>query len=235
MINLSCAVVQSLCAMLSLMNIGIIGGTGPAGRGLAIRSAAAGHRVTIGSRDEERASGVAQRLVDELPEASLMIEGATNEEAALGRDLVIIATPWEGAVATVKALAPSLEGAIVVSMVNALTKEGREMLPLYPPRGSMAAQIQAALPGSRLAAAFHHLPASEMENLGSGLEADVLVCGDSDEARALTIELTNSITGLRGIDAGSLAQASPIEAFTAVCISMNIRHRAHSTVRIAGL
>jgi hypothetical protein len=99
----------------------------------------------------------------------------------------------------------------------------------------MAAQIAAALPDSSVAASFHHLPAKQMEDLSSGLEADVLVCGDSDAARVLTIELINSIAGLRGIDAGSLAQASPIEAFTAVCITLNIRHRAHSTVRIAGL
>ena len=109
------------------------------------------------------------------------------------------------------------------------------MLPLYPPRGSMAGQIAAALPGARLAAAFHHLPAKDMEDLGSGLEADVLVCGDVDEARAATIQLIDSISGLRGIDAGSLAQASPIEAFTAVCISINIRHKAHSTLRLAGI
>jgi NADPH-dependent F420 reductase len=109
------------------------------------------------------------------------------------------------------------------------------MLPLYPPRGSMAAQIAAALPKARLAAAFHHLPARDMEDLGSGLEADVLVCGDAAEARTVTIELIDSIDGLRGIDAGSLAQASPIEAFTAVCISINIRHKAHSTLRLAGI
>lgn len=195
----------------------------------------AGHEVTIGSRDAARAADVAAGLVAETTTISGAIAGATNEDAAAGRDLVVVATPWDGAVATVKPLAATLEGKVVVSMVNALMKEGREMLPLYPPRGSMAAQIQSALPGSKLAAAFHHLPAREMENLDSGLTADVLVCGDSDQARAATIELTNSIDGLRGIDAGSLAQASPIEAFTAVCISLNIRHRAHSTVRIAGL
>ena len=217
------------------MNIGIIGGTGPAGRGLALRAAGAGHEVTIGSRDAARAADVAAGLVGEMTAITGAVAGATNEDAAVGRDLVVVATPWDGAVATVKPLAATLEDKVVVSMVNALMKEGREMLPLYPPRGSMAAQIQSALPGSKVAAAFHHLPAREMENLESGLTADVLVCGDSDEARAVTIELTNSIEGLRGIDAGSLAQASPIEAFTAVCISLNIRHRAHSTVRIAGL
>ena len=216
------------------MRIGIIGGTGPAGRGLALRSAVAGHSVQLGSRDAARAEEVAADLRGRVAGASLDLVGATNEDAA-GADLVVIATPWEGAVATAKSLATAREGRVVVSMVNALTKEGREMLPLYPPRGSMAGQISAALPGSDVAASFHHLPAADMEKLDSGLEADVLVCGDSDRARATTIELIDSIVGLRGIDAGSLAQASPIEAFTAVCITMNIRHRAHSTLRIAGL
>jgi predicted dinucleotide-binding enzyme len=99
----------------------------------------------------------------------------------------------------------------------------------------MAGQIAAKLPNSKVAASFHHLPAAQMEKLNSGLEADVLVCGDNEEAKVATIALIDSIEGLRGIDAGSLAQASPIEAFTAVCITMNIKHKAHSTVRIAGL
>jgi len=216
------------------MRIGIIGGTGPAGRGLAIRSAVGGHSVRLGSREAARAEEVAADLRGRLADRELDLVGTTNEDAA-GSDLVVIATPWEGAVATVRSLAPALEGRVVVSMVNALTKEGREMLPLYPPRGSMAGQIAAALPGSDVAASFHHLPAADMEKLDSGLIADVLVCGDSDRARGATIELIDSIEGLRGIDAGSLAQASPIEAFTAVCITMNIRHKAHSTLRIAGL
>jgi NADPH-dependent F420 reductase len=216
------------------MDIGIIGGTGPAGRGLAVRSAAAGHQVTIGSRDVERASTAAAEIVAAHPQRSLAIAGATNEGAAAA-GLVVIATPWEGAVATATSLRSQLAGKTVVSMVNALMKEGREMLPLYPPRGSMAGQLAAAVPEARLAAAFHHLPARDMEDLGSGLEADVLVCGDAEEARAMTIELIDSIQGLRGIDAGSLAQASPIEAFTAVCISINIRHKAHSTLRLAGI
>ena len=216
------------------MRIGIIGGTGPAGRGLALRSAVAGHTVIIGSREASRAAEIAGELRERVSGRTLELSGASNEDAC-DADLVVIATPWEGAVATVRSLSGSLEGRTVVSMVNALMKEGREMLPLDPPRGSMAGQISAALPGSSVVASFHHLPARDMENLDSGLVADVLVCGDSDPARAATIELIDSIEGLRGIDAGSLAQASPIEAFTAVCITMNIRHKAHSTLRIAGL
>lgn len=217
------------------MNIAIIGGTGPAGRGLAVRSAAAGHQVVIGSREADRAGEVARDLLSANHLSSGSIIGAANEDIGNGADLVVVATPWDGAVTTVAKLRDSLRGLVVVSMVNALAKEGREMLPLYPPRGSMAGQIAAALPESLIAAAFHHLPAADMEQLDSGLEADVLVCGDSAEAKQATIALTNSISGLRGIDAGSLAQASPIEAFTAVCITMNIKHKAHSTLRIAGL
>jgi 8-hydroxy-5-deazaflavin:NADPH oxidoreductase len=216
------------------MRIGILGGTGPAGRGLAVRAALAGHDVTLGSRDAQRAQETAQMILDANQGATLFIKGGDNE-AATNADLIVLATPWEGAVSTIKALSGQLEGKSVVSMVNALMKEGREMLPLYPPRGSMAGQVASALPGSEVAAAFHHLPAKEMENLDSGLEADVLVCGDSVRAKETTIELINSMAGLRGLDAGSLAQASPIEAFTAVCITLNIRHKAHSTLRLAGI
>ena len=216
------------------MRIGILGGTGPAGRGLAVRAALAGHDVILGSRDAQRAQETAQMILDANQGATLSIKGGDNE-AATNADLIVLATPWEGAVSTIKALSGQLEGKSVVSMVNALMKEGREMLPLYPPRGSMAGQVAAALPGSEVAAAFHHLPAKEMENLDSGLEADVLVCGDSVRAKETTIKLINSMDGLRGLDAGSLAQASPIEAFTAVCITLNIRHKAHSTLRLAGI
>ncbi len=120
-------------------------------------------------------------------------------------------------------------------MANALIKEGREMLALIPPRGSVAATIQVSLPDSLVAAAFHHLPANEMENLDSGLEADVLVCSDYQEATRATVELIEQMRGLRPLDAGSLNQASAIEAFTAVCITLNIRHKAHSTLRLAGI
>ena len=109
------------------------------------------------------------------------------------------------------------------------------MLPLIPPRGSCAAALQAALPGSLVSAAFHHLPASEMENLESGLEADVLVCSDHPEATAATVGLVEQMRGLRPIDAGSLSQAAAIEAFTAVCITINIRHKVHTTLRLAGI
>jgi NADPH-dependent F420 reductase len=213
------------------MRVGVIGGTGPAGRGLSRRAAHAGHEVLLGSRDAERAVTIAEELRAGL---DLAIEGYANEDAARA-ELVVIATPWDALVATVRPLAVTLEGTVVVSMANALVREGREMVAVLPARGSMAATLQATLPTSLVTAAFHHLPASLMEDMDSGLVADVLVCGDHDEARKVTCAFVDSIEGLRAVDAGSLAQAGPIESFTAVCVTVNIRHKVHSTVRLGGL
>jgi hypothetical protein len=196
--------------------------------------AAAGERVTLGSRDAERAIGVAKEVVAGWPDLSLDISGADNAGAA-SADVVVVATPWDSAIATVRSVQELLVGKVVISMANALVKEGREMLALIPPRGSVAATVQAALPDSLVAASFHHLPAAEMENLDSGLEADVLVCSDHAEATAATVAMVGSMRGLRPLDAGSLSQAAAIEAFTAVCITLNIRHKAHTTLRMAGI
>jgi NADPH-dependent F420 reductase len=216
------------------MHVGILGGTGPAGRGVAVRLASSGVQVTLGSRDAERASGVAREVVAQWPDLALAIGGADNEGAAAA-DVVVIATPWDSAVPTAKSLRAVLAGKVVISMANALVKEGREMLALIPPRGSVAAAVQATLPDSLVAAAFHHLPASEMENLNSGLVADVLVCSDHPEATAATMAMIEAMPGLRPLNAGSLSQAAAIEAFTAVCITLNIRHKVHSTLRMEGI
>ena len=216
------------------MDIGIIGGTGPAGRGLALRAAMAGMSVVIGSRQAERASEVAADVASRAGAGAGAITGAANEDVC-GADLVVVATPWEGTIATVSPLAEALSGRVVVSMVNALAKEGRSFLALVPPRGSMAGAVQAALPSSLVSAAFHHLPASQMERPEAAVEADVLVCSDHPAATAATIALVDRIGGLRGVDAGDLAQAAAIEAFTAVLITVNIRNRAHAAIRLTGM
>ena len=196
-----------------------------------MRLSKAGYDVVLGSRDAQRASDVASSLV---VDGGGSITGADNEGAASCDD-VIVATPWDSAVATVTALREQLSGKIVISMVNALAREGRELVPLYPSRGSMAAQIAFALPESRVVGAFHHLPAAQMEDLESGLDADVVIFSDYASAREQVANLVNEMPGLRAVIAGSMSLASPIEAFTSVCISVNIRHKAHSYVKLAGL
>ncbi|MHB1208525.1 MAG: NADPH-dependent F420 reductase [Acidimicrobiales bacterium] len=212
-------------------SVGILGGTGPAGRGVALRMASSGYDVVVGSRDAERAQAVATSM-NVRGEGS--VRGDANEVAAQC-DVIVVATPFDSAVATVSALRASLAGKIVISMVNALSREAREMVPLYPSRGSMAAQIAHALPESLIVGAFHHLPASMMEDLDSGLDADVVIFSDDANARERVAEMVNAMPGLNAVVAGSMSLASPIEAFTAVCISVNIRHKAHSYVKLAGL
>ena len=198
---------------------------------MAVRMASAGHDVVLGSRDEQRALATVAGMKVSVTGS---LRGASNDDAALC-GIVVVATPFDSAVATVSALRSALAGKVVISMVNALTREGRELVPLYPPRGSMAAQIAFALPESTVVGAFHHLPASQMEDLDSGLDADVVIVSDDADARELVAGIVNEMPGLRGVVAGSMSLASAVEAFTAVCISINIRHKAHSYVRLAGL
>ena len=214
-----------------MVTIGIVGGTGPAGRGVAVRLASGGHDVIVGSRDPDRAAETVAAL---RWRGEGRVRGAANGEAALA-EVVVIATPWESTLATIRPLRDLLAGKVVISMVNALTKEGREMLPLYPPRGSVAAQVAASLPGALVVGAFHHLPAAQMEDLDSDLVADVIIVGDDDIARERVADLVRTMPGLRPLVAGSLSLASAVEAFTAVCISLNIARRGHAYLTLQGI
>ncbi|MHB8329337.1 MAG: NADPH-dependent F420 reductase [Acidimicrobiales bacterium] len=216
------------------MHVGILGGTGPLGRGLALRLAASGATVVIGSRHADRAATAAADLVALWAQRPLDISGAANPEAA-GGDVTILATPWDSAVPTAHDLSNELAGKVVVCVANALVRQAGELHPLIGPRGSIAAAVQAALPEALVAAAGHHLPAATLADLEAPLEADVLVCADRAEAKAATMALFHGVAGLRPLDAGSLASASAIEAFTAVLVNLNIRYKVHSTLRLAGL
>ena len=216
------------------MSVGILGGTGPLGRGLALRLAAAGTPVILGSRDAARALSVAEEVTAAWPDRDLAIDGAGNAGAA-DADVVVMATPWEAAVATVGEIEDLLRGKVVVSVANALIREGPDMLAVVPPRGSVAASVQARLPRSLVAAAGHHLPAPVLGDLRRSLVADVLVCSDHALATETAMDMLGLIAGLRPLDAGGLAQAAAIEAFTAVLVSLNIRYKAHSTLGLSGL
>lgn len=217
------------------MIVGILGGTGPLGRGLALRLAVAGVQVTLGSRDPERAVSVAAEIVGRWPDRQLAIGGTGNADAAGDAEVVVVATPWESAVATVQEIEAVLRGKVVVCVANALIREGKEMLAVIPPRGSVAASVAAALPQSLVAAAGHHLPAHVLGDLDRTLLSDVLVCSDREEATAVTMDLMGRMAGLRPLDAGGLAAASAVEAFTAVLVGLNIRYKAQSTLGLFGL
>jgi NADPH-dependent F420 reductase len=214
--------------------VGILGGTGPLGRGLALRLADAGVAVSLGSRDPERARALAAELVRRWPGRELGIVGVANSAAAQA-EIVVVATPWDAAVPTARELAASLRGKVVVSVANVIVKQGRQMIALAPPRGSLAEALQGALPDASVAAACHHLPAGPLGDLEAPLDADVLVCSDHLEATEATMAMLEMVEGLRPLDAGSLDVAGAIEAFTVVLAGLNIRYRARSTLRLAGL
>ncbi len=216
------------------MRVGVLGGTGPAGRGLAVRLAATEVEVIIGSREASRAEETRGKLLDLWPDRTLHLSAGDNAAAA-DADLVVVATPWEGAVPTTTALTTALEGKVVVSMANALAKVGDGLQALVPARGSVAATLQAALPRSAVSAAFHHLPARLLGDLHTTLEDDVLVCADDPAAMAATVDLVERISGLRALEAGGLDSAGAVEAFTAVLLQLNRRYKAKAGIRVTGI
>lgn len=216
------------------MLVAILGATGPAGSALAARLASVDVDVVIGSRSKERALETRDRICERWPGRRLPIDAADNAGAAEA-DLVVIATPWDAAPATAAALADELEGKLVISMANAVARVNGSLQPIFPARGSVAAEVQAAVPRARVAAAFHHLPARELGDLGSVMDADVLVCSDDPSAAEQTAELVSRVPGLRALLAGGLAYAGPIESFTAVLLSLNSRYRSRASLRVSGI
>jgi NADPH-dependent F420 reductase len=216
------------------VRIGILGGTGPAGRSLAARLADVGYEVVMGSRSRYRAMEIRDELVEKWPAKGLKIGAGDNTEAA-DCDVVVVATPWDGAAETAGSVAGKLSGKVVISMANALARIDGEFQPLVPPRGSVAASLQAALPGSMVAAAMHHLPAKELGMLDHPIVSDVLICSDHAQATEVTAEIMRRIPGLRPLDAGGLSNATPIEAFTAVMLQLNVRYKTRVAVKFTGI
>ncbi len=217
------------------MHIGVLGATGPAGRGLAARLASLGHDVILGSREHDRAAVVADELTEEWGARLASLQPGTNEDAAGAPDLVIIATTWEAAVPTAADHAALLAGKVVVSMANGLEKVGREFRPVLPPEGSVSAAMQAAAPDARVVSAFQHVPASSFADLDEPLRGDIVVCADEDAARDVVLDLVTSMPELRAFDGGSLANAVGIEAFAALLLSINLRHKGKGSLQLIGV
>jgi NADPH-dependent F420 reductase len=216
------------------MRIGVIGGSGPAGSSLAARLASVGYDSVIGSRSKYRAMERRDELVERFPQLDDSLSFGDNLAAA-DCDLVVIATPWDSAATTAQDHENQLRGKIVVSMANALIRVGSEFQPLLPPRGSVAAHVQAAVPNSRVVAAFHHLPATELGHIGEPIESDVLICGDDRDAVITLIDIAARIPGCRPLDAGQLSNAMAIEAFTAVMLQLNVRYKTRVAPKVTGI
>lgn len=212
-----------------------MGATGPAGKGLAARLASLGHDVIAGSRDPARAEATVAGLRKRWERRVDGLKGGSNADAAAAAELVVLAVPWDGAVDTAKAHRDALAGKIVVAMANGLERQGREFRAVLPDEGSVSAAVQAAVPDARVVAAFQHVPAAAFGDLDHPMESDVVVCADDDDARSTVLDLIAGIPNLRAFDGGSLANALGIEAFAAVLLTANLRHRGKGTLRLLGL
>jgi 8-hydroxy-5-deazaflavin:NADPH oxidoreductase len=214
------------------LTIGLLGGTGPQGRGLALRLALAGHRVLLGSRDRERAVTV---VADLLGGRDLPVEGVANRDAAERAEVVFLVFPYDGQATMLPGLATAIGGKVVVDVINPLGWDDAGPDVLDVPEGSAAEQAQALLPDARVVAAFHHAAPRLLADPERQVETDVLVAGDDPAARGLVIGLADQIPGCRGVDAGPLRVARQLEGFTAVIVGINRRYRIHAGVRIARL
>ena len=210
--------------------VAVLGGTGPQGRGLARRFAAAGLTVVIGSRSAERAADTAAELATAT---GGNVTGADNAGAAEAGDVVVVAVPWDGHGELLTALAPQLAGKVVVDCVNPLGFDKQGAYALQVEEGSAAQQAAALLPDATVVGAFHNVSAVLLDDPDvDKVDTDVLVLGDVREATDLVQALADTIPGVRGIFGGRLRNAHQVEAFTANLISINRRHKAHSGLRV---
>ena len=216
---------------LSTLTIGVLGGTGEQGRGLARRWARAGLPVRIGSRKVERAQEMAALAAAGLSGAD--VSGQINADVARNSDVVVVAVPYDGHAALLASLADDLRGKVVVAVVNPLGFDRQGAFALTVQEGSAAQQAQALLPESVVVGAFHHVSAPLLlDDAIESIDTDVLVVGDDRAATGLVQALAETIPGMRGIFAGRLRNAHQVEALTANLISVNRRYKAHAGLRV---
>ena len=217
--------------------IAILGGTGPAGMGLALRWARAGETIIIGSRDALRAQAAADKIKKSVGECA-QISGMENSAACATANILVLTVPFEGQAALLKQLKPAiLAGSILIDATVALaaTVGGRASRTLGVWQGSAAQQAAELVPkGVSVAAAFHNLSA-ELLNGDEALDCDVIVCSDDVGAGQVARTLAAKLPGVRAIDGGKLENARVLEQITALLIGLNIRHKGHGGIRITGL
>lgn len=226
---------MSLPESLTDTTVAVLGGTGPQGRGLARRFAAAGLPVVLGSRSAERAEETARTLADAT---GGQVTGSGNAGAAEAGDIVVVAVPWDGHADLLRGLAEVLAGKIVVDCVNPLGFDRQGAYALQVQEGSAAQQAAALLPGSTVVGAFHNVSAVKLEDPDlTPVDTDVLVLGEGEDREALdrVQDLAGTIPGVRGIYGGRLRNAGQVEALTANLVSVNRRHKAHAGIRITDI
>jgi len=208
--------------------LAIIGGTGALGSGLATRWAAAGYPVILGSRDPEKASAAAQGI-----SGVVAISGTDNRSAAIAGEIVVVTVPFASHRAILEEIRPAVSGKIVIDTTVPLMPPKVATVQM-PPEGSASLAAQRLLGEQvRVVSAFQNVAAHKIQK-GEAIDCDVLVAGDDKAARETVIALAAAI-GLRGIDAGPLANSVAAEALTSILIGINRRYKVDGAgIRITG-
>ena len=213
--------------------IGFIGGTGPEGRGLALRFALAGEDILIGSRDAERAQAAADSVREISP--SISIDGGLNADVASRSEIVVVAVPYSAQRPTLKALTEELRGKLIINVVAPLTFSKGKASAIRVEAGSAALEAREIVPDATHTAAFHNVSAQELLIPDRPLDTDIVVFGDDAGAKGKVIELAETIKGARGVDGGGLENARYCEDLTALLLNINRIYKAHSMIRIVGI
>ncbi len=213
--------------------IGFIGGTGPEGRGLALRFALAGEDVLIGSRDAERARDAAESVREIAP--SISIGGGVNADVAEQSNTVVIAVPYSAQRPTLEGLMDELRGKLVVNVVAPLVFSNGVASAIRVEAGSAALEAREIVPDAIHIAAFHNVSAQELLVPDRALDTDIVVFGDDADAKQKVMGLAEAIKGARGVDGGGLENARYCEDLTALLLNINRIYRAHSMIRIVGI
>ncbi|MGH9824397.1 MAG: NADPH-dependent F420 reductase [Blastocatellia bacterium] len=211
--------------------IGILGGTGPEGSGLAHRWLRAGREVIIGSRDAKRAEETATRLADRIG-GGARVSGAVNESIVERCEVIVLTIPFASLPALLKQLKNLWKpGTILIDttvpLATAVGGTATRMLGVW--QGSAAQQTRELVPPTvSVAAAFQNLGA-EILATDDPVDCDILVCSDDEQAKQVTSELAGLIPGARALNGGKLENARIVESLTALLVGLNIRYKVHST------
>ena len=216
------------------VSIGILGGTGSLGRGLAVRLLAAGTAVWIGSRDPERSAATASERRRLPGPGDVPVTAGSNTEAA-GADVVVLALPFDALVPTLRPLVDVLQGRVVISAVNPVAFDDAGPYAVRVREGSAAQLVAALLPGARVTAALHSLSGVALARHETPMDDDVPVVGDDAEAVTKVIEVVETIPGCRGVAAGPLRAAGALESLVPLLIEVNRRNRRHVGIRFSRL
>jgi 8-hydroxy-5-deazaflavin:NADPH oxidoreductase len=218
-----------------LDEVGLIGGTGPLGRGLAARLAAAGLAVRLGSRDPLRADEIATTIQAQVGSGAGTVAGVANRDAASFGQLVLLTVPYEAGAALLTELGGLLQGRVLITTAAPMEFRRGVPYPITPEAGSAALEVSQQCPGALVVGAFHTVSASTLQRLDSPLDEDVIVTGDDAQAKKLVLSLVRTIAGLRPVDGGGLANAHYSETLTPFLIRLNRLHHTETGIRITGL